>query len=114
MGLFTFTHSPINHQNKLIIQINFEAETNTVKSRVGAYIKNEINYTRKSNLEGVNSHLLSINLEWQSCPIRLINIYRSFNPSDGRSANEMFNYQLNLIKFAYTPATMVVVNFNQN
>ena len=29
---------------------NFEAENNSVKSRVGAYIKNEINYTRMYSL----------------------------------------------------------------
>ena len=50
---------------------NFEAENNSVKSRVGAYIKNEINYTRKNNLEGENSHLLIIDIEGQSNPIRL-------------------------------------------
>ena len=30
---------------------NFEAENDTVKSRVGAYIKNEINYTRINSLD---------------------------------------------------------------
>ena len=39
---------------------------------------------------------------------------RSFNPSGGRSANEMFNYQLNLIKLAYTSTIMVVGDFILN
>ena len=64
------------------------------------------------SLEGENSHLLVIDLGGQSNPVRLINIYRSFNPSGGRSANEMFNFQLSLIKLAYTPSTIVVGDFN--
>ena len=91
---------------------NIEAEINTTKTRVGAYIKNEINYTRKINLEGTNSHLLILDLEGQSGPTRIINIYRSFNPSDGRSAKEMFNYQLDLIKLAYTNSAIIVGDFN--
>ena len=59
-----------------------------------------------------NSNLLSVDLEGQSGPIRLINIYRSFNPSGDRSANEMFNFQLNFINLAYTPTIIIVGDFN--
>ena len=35
-----------------VTHCSFETETNTVKSRVGVFIKNEINYTKKKQSRG--------------------------------------------------------------
>ena len=50
-----------NSYNKNILRIprfNLELETNTRMSRTGFYIANDINYTRKLTLEGVDSNLI--------------------------------------------------------
>ena len=38
---------------------NLEIENKSLKSRVGVYISNKVNYKRKEDLEGVNSNLIS-------------------------------------------------------
>ena len=40
----------------------FEYETNDIKRRVGSYIKDSIKYERCMGLEGVNNHLLIIDV----------------------------------------------------
>ena len=62
---------------------NIEVESNEVKSRVATYIKDNINYNRRPELEGKNSNLLIIDIE-QEPRFRIINIYRSFNPQPER------------------------------
>ena len=41
---------------------NYENENNSVKSRCGIYISNEIAYVRKTELESVDSHVVIIEL----------------------------------------------------
>ena len=41
----------------------FELETNSVKSRTGIFIANEVPYRRRSNLEGKDSHKVIIDIE---------------------------------------------------
>ena len=43
---------------------NFECENNDNKKRVGIYIRDYIKYTRCLNLEGKNSHLIVIDVEF--------------------------------------------------
>ena len=88
-----------------------EIENNTVKSRVATYIKNSIKYTRNTVLEGTNSNLQIIDIE-QEPKLRIINIYRSFNPQGGVKQREKFKYQLQLIKAAITENIIVVGDFN--
>ena len=38
--------------------VNYESENNQICSRVGTYIKTSINYIRRRDLEGLNSHLV--------------------------------------------------------
>ena len=63
---------------------SFEAENNNVKCRVGMYISNSIKYMRCVNLEGLNNHLVVIDVKnvgkGKDEKLRFINIYRSFNP----------------------------------
>ena len=90
---------------------NIEVESNEVKSRVATYIKDNINYNRRPELEGKNSNLLIIDIE-QEPRFRIINIYRSFNPQGGMHQKEKFRYQLQLIKNAINTKTMIVGDFN--
>ena len=56
-----------------------ELESNQHKSRTATYIRNNIPYKRRTELEGVNSHIVIIDL-LNTRPIRICNIYRTFNP----------------------------------
>ena len=66
-------------------------------------------YTRRNDLEGVDSNLLVIDLE---CKTRIINVYRNFNPQGGVSARDKFNYQLGIILLAINKETVILGDFN--
>ena len=102
-----FDHSTLN-----IKGYDLEIETNSVKSRTGIYISKDINYSRKIDLEGVNSHIIVIDIEGRSEIRRIINVYRCFNPQEGISAREKFKNQLVLIKKAMIPDTVLLGDFN--
>ena len=96
-----FDHSTLN-----IKGFDLEIEINSVKSRTGVYISKDINYSRKIELEGVNSHLIVIDIEGRSEIKRIINVYICFNPQEGISAREKFKNQLvlntpSMAKFVY-------------
>ena len=78
-----------------------ENESNTHKSRVGIYIKNGIEYKRQYELEGVNAHLVIIDITDKKSTFRLINIYRSFNPQGEQTAAGLFINQLDLISVLF-------------
>ena len=40
----------------------FEVEENSKKSRVGLFVKNTVNYVRRADLEGVDSHLIVVDI----------------------------------------------------
>ena len=63
-------------------------------------------------LEGLNSHLVILDIV-NGCNIKqIINIYRCFNPQGIVTPREMFKYQLSLIKNAMIPKTVVLGDFN--
>ena len=62
------------------------AESNDVKSRVGIYVKNGIDYVRRADLELRNNGMIILDIKMKS-KYRLINLYRSFNPTDGSSTS---------------------------
>ena len=88
-----------------------EVESNVVKSRVGVYISNNVQYVRRQDLEGMNAHLIVIDIK-ASVEVRIINIYRCFNPQEGITSKEKFLMQLNLIKSAITQHTILLGDFN--
>ena len=90
---------------------NLEIENNSEKSRVGFYISKRIAYNRKSDLEGINSNMVILDIE-ANRPLRLINIYRSFNPQNNVNQKDKFVYQLTLIRSAMTANTIVMGDFN--
>ena len=53
-----------------------------------------MNYPRKTNLEGIDSHLVIIDIEGISDIKRIINVYRCFNPEGNTTAREKFRNQL--------------------
>jgi hypothetical protein len=89
----------------------FEAEINCELSRVGIYLKSEINYVRRLYLEGSNLHLVIIDVRANK-NLRIINIYRSFNPQDGQHPRTFFNNQLERIRIAMNSNTILLGDFN--
>ena len=90
---------------------SIEVEMNDTKSRVAILIKSTINYTRRLELEGKNSNLMIIDID-DGTNLRVINVYRSFNPQDNIGQREKFQYQLNLMKIAITNNTIILGDFN--
>ena len=82
-----------------------------MKSRVGIYINAKIKYTRQSALEGKNSHVVIIDIIEPS-NLRIINIYRSFNPPTPHTPRSFFSYQISLVKAACTSSSIVLGDFN--
>ena len=104
-----------NNFNPMLLAINgyeFEYETNKVKSRTGMFIKNNLKYKRRTDLEGVDSNLIIIDILSKKEPLRLINIYRSFNPPNNVTVKDNFKYQLDLIKVAFNTETVFLGDFN--
>ena len=77
------TEIPINFPKRILNcnGYNLKLEMNSTKKRVGIYIKNGVNYTRRSDLELENYHVVIID-KHSTRPLRLINLYRSFRPLD--------------------------------
>jgi hypothetical protein len=44
--------------------------------------------------------------------LRIINLYRSFNPPDNINAGEFFNNQLQLVRGVMTSNTILIGDFN--
>ena len=60
-----------------------EIEENVNKRRVGCYIRDNVKYTRRKDLESVNCHMVILDLLGQrESTKRIINLYRSFNPAN--------------------------------
>ena len=101
--------------NKELLDINgfrLELENNSVKRRTGVFLKNDVQYKRRIELEGKDSNLLIIDIMGKKEPWRLINVYRSFNPQGNVNPRVKFKYQLNIIKKALTQKSLLVGDFN--
>ena len=101
----------ININELSVSQYCLELENNSVKSRVGLYISKDINYVRRTDIEGLNSHIVIIDITGES-KLRVINVYRSFAPQDGESQQSKFKYQLSIIKNAICEKFIVMGDFN--
>ena len=85
---------------------NIETENNSINSRTAIYISSKIYYQRRKELEGEDSNLVIIDI-LGDVNRRLINLYRSFSPQNNVSQRAKFGYQLDLIKIAKTPNTII-------
>ena len=104
---------PANYPTELLSFPGFsiETETNDLKIRVGIYVNERIKYRRRNDLEGVNSHIVILDIEGHK-KVRIISIYRTFKPQENSTARDKFNYQLDLIKIALSPETVLLGDFN--
>jgi len=98
-------------ENLQIKGYSIEVENNNKKRRVAIYIKNSISYKRRVDLEKEGLHVIILDVE-SSPPIRIITIYRTFNPQCGCTPRENFRKQLNIINDATTPSTILLGDFN--
>jgi hypothetical protein len=87
-----------NYPNNLLTfrGYNIEFEKNDEKARVAIYINSTISYNRREDLEGIKNNLVIINFHGNRT-VRIINIYRSFNPQNNVNQRVNFQTQLNLI-----------------
>ena len=88
-----------------------ETENNDTKKRVCIYVGNGIKYRRRMELEGINNHLIIIDIQGEKS-IRLINLYRSHKPRDNFTPREKFANQLTCIQNASTENMIVTGDFN--
>ena len=91
-----------NYPSELLSNKNYklEIEHSSKKARCAIAIKNEVNYVRRTDLEEIDTSLIIIDVN-SVVNYRLINVYRSFNPPNGKTQKQAFAQQLNLIKTAY-------------
>ena len=66
------------------------------KRRVGIYLRSDVSYIRRLDLETEDCHVVVVAEE----NLRLINVYRSFHPPGGLSASNFFIKQLSIVKNA--------------
>ena len=101
----------LDHNLLGLPDFNYESEQNDRQARVGCYVKSNVVYNRRSDLEGVNSHLIILDVQSKK-DMRVINIYRCFNPQNGRNPFDFFKYQISLIRNSYTDNTVLLGDFN--
>jgi exonuclease III len=92
-------------------KFNNESEINDKCYRVGILLKNDLAYTRRRDLEGINNYLIIIDIK-SNKGLRLINIYRPFNQRYNVHPRTFFMNQLELIKLVYTMNTVLLGDFN--
>ena len=90
---------------------NLELELNTYKKRAGIYVKQDINYTRRSDLEKEDFHIVIVDVIL-NVKIRIINVYRTFRPSNGMNPIQFFVEQLHIIRNALCANCYVMGDFN--
>jgi hypothetical protein len=89
----------------------YESELNETQSRVGWFVKSNILYVRRVDLE-------EWTLTWSSWTKKkksnkqIINIYRPFNSPNSLSPLEFFKYQIDLISIAYNNENILVDDIN--
>ena len=80
-----------------------EVEDNEIKARCAIIIKDNLEYARRSDLEDINMGIVIVDI--LGCnQYRLVNIYRSFNPSNGMTPIQFFKAQLSIVKRAVLTA----------
>ena len=101
----------LDHKLMKFPGFEYESEINNTCARVGCYLNSNISYVRRYDLEGVNSHMIVIDIK-SNKNLRIVNIYRSFNPYNHQSPYDLFKYQIDLIHDAYTNNTILMGDFN--
>ena len=81
------------------------------KEITGIYIRADMKYNRRKDLEKDNMHIVIVDLAC-SLQIRIINVYRSFRPQNGLTPDNFLKGQLDLIKAALCCNCYVLGDFN--
>ena len=79
--------------------------------RSGIYIKDSISYTRRTDLEEENTHVVIIDINDRK-KTRIINIYRAFNPPPGLTQKALFDKQIQILNNAADPIVIIMGDFN--
>ena len=90
---------------------NLELENNNEKKRVGIYIKFDVKYERRLDLEKSGFHIVILDI-YVNTRIIIINVYRTFRPPNGCSPDQFFNDQLDIVKKALCSNVYVLGDFN--
>ena len=88
-----------------------ELEKCSTKRRAGIFLCQDIDYTRRIDLEKEDCHIVIIDVNME-VKIRIINVYRSFHPPGGVSVNTFFDHQLTVIKNALCKNCYILGDFN--
>jgi hypothetical protein len=79
---------------------------------MGIYVRQKINYVRRFHyLEGMDSQIVIIDVKY-TWDLRIIKIYRRFNPQGGMHPKDLFSYQINVSRAAMTINTVFLGDFN--
>ena len=89
----------------------YETEKASNKSRVGIYVNTCVKFVRRFDLEIVDCHVMILDVLTKP-NLRIINLYRSFNPPDNIGARDFFNNQLQLVRGVMTNNTILLGDFN--
>ena len=76
-----------------------ELEKNNDKKRVGTYIRRDIKYERRHELEKTGMHVVIVDV-YANVKMRIINVYRTFRRPNGISPDQFLRDQLALINAA--------------
>ena len=87
---------------------NVELELNSVKKRVCIYVHKDINYTRRSDLEKENHHIVILDVKCKT-DFRVVTLYRSFRPQGGISPVTFLNAHLVLLSRAVIKTVLYCV-----
>ena len=115
LDVLTLQETEINQETDIanlnIKGYTIEVESNEKKMRIATYIRNDLPYKRRHDLEEKNVHLMIIDVE-SNPVIRLIPIYRTFQPQDGTTSRDHLNKQLKIIDKNITPTTVLLGDLN--
>jgi exonuclease III len=100
----------LDHSLMSFVDFHYESELNTVRSRVGMYVRSGLKYVRRQDLEGIDSHIAVIDVKADK-DVRIITLYRPFNPM-GTNPRTFFQTQLDILNYAITPNSIVLGDFN--
>ena len=114
------TEIPRNFPEKLLncggyggytLEPALELELNLDKKSAGIYLKNDIKYIRRNDLEKEDFHIVIVNVI-ADVKIRIINVCRSFRPPNFMTPDAFFVEQLKIIKKALCTSCYIMGDFN--
>jgi hypothetical protein len=101
----------IDHNLMSFLGYLYESESNAIKSTVGCYVNSNLSYVRRLDLEGNDSHLVILDVKTIK-ELRIINIYRCFNPQNNINPLDFFRYQVDSIHSTFTNNTIFMGDLN--